>query len=308
MSNIIGIYKNGNYVVTMMSDGTKIRSTKEDNFIPKFAENCDVKITDKCDAGCLFCYEGCTVNGNHGKLMNSDNTPYWNFLNTLKPFTELALNGNDLTHPELIQFLKFLKSKKVFANLTINQKHFNIHKKLLKELMDDKLIWGLGISLSDSSDKSLFEFASENKNVVIHTIAGILNEKDYENMSNYPNLKILILGYKTLKRGETYIKNNNTLITNNIVWLKNNLRTFINVFNVISFDNLAIEQLCVKDQLFSGNTKDWDSFYMGNDGDFTFYIDLVKGEFSKNSCMPEDKRLKIKQKYSIIDMFNIIKN
>lgn len=308
MSNIIGIYKNGNYVVTMMSDGTKIRSTKEDNFIPNFAENCDVKITDKCDAGCPFCYEGCTINGNHSKLMNSDNTPYWNFLNTLKPFTELALNGNDLTHPELVQFLKFLKSKKVFANLTINQKHFNIHKKLLKELMDDKLIWGLGISLSDSSDKSLFEFASENKNVVIHTIAGILNKKDYENMSNYPNLKILILGYKTLKRGETYIKNNNTLITNNIIWLKNNLRTFINVFNVISFDNLAIEQLCVKDQLFSDNTKDWDTFYMGDDGDFTFYIDLVKGEFSKNSCMSEDKRLKIKQEYSIIDMFNIIKN
>lgn len=308
MKNIIGMYKNGNYIVTMLSDGTKIRSTKDDEFIPVFAENCDVKITDKCDAGCPFCYEGCTVNGKHGKLMNDDGTPYWQFLNSIKPYTELALNGNDMTHPELIAFLKFLKSKRVFANLTVNQKHFNIYKDLLKSLMDDKLIWGLGISLNDSSDKSLFEFASENSNVVIHTIAGILNEKDFNNMKEYTNLKILILGYKTLKRGVSYIESNNSSVHSNMDWLRENLNTLVNTFNVISFDNLAIDQLGVKDRLFADKQDEWDSFYMGDDGNFTFYIDLVKGEFSKNSCMPDDKRFKIDQKYSVEDMFNIIKN
>lgn len=308
MKNIIGIYKNGNYFVTMLSDGTKIRSTKDDEFIPMFAENCDVKITDKCDAGCPFCYEGCTVNGKHAKLMNDDGTPYWRFLNSIKPYTELALNGNDMTHPELIAFLKFLKSKKVFANLTVNQKHFNIYKDLLKGLMDEKLIWGLGISLNDSSDKSLFEFASENSNVVIHTIAGILNEKDFNNMKEYNNLKILILGYKTLKRGVSYIESNNSSVHSNMDWLRENLNTLVNTFNVISFDNLAIDQLNVKYTLFKDKQNEWDSFYMGDDGNFTFYIDLVKGEFSKNSCMPEDKRFKIDQQYSVENMFNIIKN
>lgn len=308
MKNIIGMYKNGNYIVTMVSDGTKIRSTKDDEFIPMFAENCDVKITDKCDAGCPFCYEGCTVNGKHAKLMNDDGTPYWQFLNSIKPYTELALNGNDMTHPELVAFLKFLKSKKVFANLTVNQKHFNIYKDLLKSLMDEKLIWGLGISLNDSSDKSLFEFASENSNVVIHTIAGILNEKDFNNMKEYTNLKILILGYKTLKRGVSYIESNNSSVHSNMDWLRENLNTLVNTFNVISFDNLAIDQLNVKYTLFKDKKNEWDSFYMGDDGNFTFYIDLVKGEFSKNSCMPEDERFKIDQKYSVEMMFNIIKN
>lgn len=307
MKNIIGMYKNGNYIVTMLSDGTKIRSTKDDEFIPAFAENCDMKITDKCDAGCPFCYEGCTINGKHAKLMNDDGTPYWQFLNSIKPYTELALNGNDMTHPELIAFLKFLKSKKVFANLTVNQKHFNIHKDLLKKLMDDKLIWGLGISLNDSSDKSLFEFGSENSNVVIHTIAGILNEQDFNNMKEYNNLKILILGYKTLKRGVSYIESNNSAIRSNMDWLRENLGTFVNTFNVISFDNLAIDQLNVKFTLFKDKQNEWDSFYMGDDGNFTFYIDLVKGEFSKNSCTPEDERFKIDQKYSVEMMFNIIK-
>ena len=85
--NIIGKYKNGNYIVTMLSDGTKIRETNDDEFIPSFAENCDVKITDKCDGGCPFCYEGCTPNGRHGDIMN------YKFLDTLHPYTELAINA-----------------------------------------------------------------------------------------------------------------------------------------------------------------------------------------------------------------------
>ena len=306
MKDIIGIYKNGNYLVTMLSDGTKIRSTKENVFISSFAENCDVKITDKCDGGCPFCYEGCTNSGSHGKLMNIDGTPYWDFMNTLKPYTELALNGNDLTHPELMPFLEFLKNKKVFANLTVNQKHFNIHKDFLKKLMDNKLIWGLGISLSNSNDNELFSFAEENQNVVIHTIAGVLNENDFKNISEYKKLKLLILGYKTLERGKTYMEANNSYIHNNINWLRYKLSTFINTFNVVSFDNLAIDQLNVKDLLFKDKNNEWDQFYMGNDGEYTFYIDLVKGEFSKNSCTSKEKRLKIKQNYSIEDMFLII--
>ena len=54
--NILGVYKNGNYNVTILSDGTKIRRTEEDEFIPEFPENADVKITDKCSQGCPFCF------------------------------------------------------------------------------------------------------------------------------------------------------------------------------------------------------------------------------------------------------------
>ena len=54
--NILGVYKNGNYNVTILSDGTKIRRTDEDEFIPEFPENADVKITDKCSQGCPFCF------------------------------------------------------------------------------------------------------------------------------------------------------------------------------------------------------------------------------------------------------------
>ena len=103
----LGVYKNGNYFVRLLSDGTKIRETKENEFIPAFAENCDCKITDKCDGCCPFCYEGCTPNGKHGDILN------YKFLDTLHPHTELAINGNDMSHPDLIPFLEKFKEKKV---------------------------------------------------------------------------------------------------------------------------------------------------------------------------------------------------
>ena len=38
---LLGTYKNGSYTVKILSDGTKIRETEADEFIPAFAENCD---------------------------------------------------------------------------------------------------------------------------------------------------------------------------------------------------------------------------------------------------------------------------
>ncbi len=48
-------YKNGNYIVTILGDGTKIRRTNDDEFIPAYSENVDCKLTDKCNIGCAFC-------------------------------------------------------------------------------------------------------------------------------------------------------------------------------------------------------------------------------------------------------------
>ena len=51
-------------------------------------------------------------------------------------------------------------------------------------------------------------------------------------------------------------------------------------FKVVSFDNLAIKQLHVQERL---PEEQWEEFYMGDDGNYTFYIDMVDGTFGKNS-------------------------
>lgn len=288
------IYKNGNYIVTILNDGTKIRQTRDDEFIPAFAENCDVKITDKCSQNCPFCYEGCTKSGKHGDLFK------YKFIETLHPYTELALNGNDLDHPDLIKFLEFLKKKKVFANITVNQSQFIKNFELIRQLSNDKLVYGIGVSLQHANEE-LISYMSEIPNTVLHTINGILTKEDIESLSNH-DLKILILGYKELQRGISYQNSHSNVINANKKYVYDNLEDILSKFKVVSFDNLAIEQLNVKRVV---DEKDWDEFYMGDDGGFTFYIDMVKGEFSKNSIAKD--RYPISDK-TVDEMFKFIKN
>ncbi len=287
-------YKNGNYTVAIFNDGTKIRQTMDDEFIPSFAENCDIKITDKCSQNCPFCYEGCTKTGKHGKLFE------YRFIETLHPYTELALNGNDLDHPDLIKFLEFLKKKKVFTNITVNQTQFINNFDLIKKLSNDKLIYGVGVSLQKANNELITKM-SEIPNTVLHTINGILTENDINELANH-DLKILILGYKELQRGINYKSNHIDNINTNKQYLYDNLQDILTKFKVVSFDNLAIEQLNAKRVV---SKEDWEEFYMGDDGNFTFYIDMVKGEFSKNSIAKD--RYEIGNK-TIDEMFQFIRS
>lgn len=286
------VYKNGNYNVRLLADGTKIRETNEDEFIPSFAENCDVKITDKCDGGCPFCYEGCTPNGRHGNILN------YKFLDTLHPYTELAINGNDMSHPDLIPFLEKLRDKKVIANMTVNQIHFERCQDMIRDLVDRGLIFGLGISLKNPTEEFI-ELVKQYPNAVIHTINGILSPSDVEMLSNH-NLKMLILGYKQLRRGVDWYDTDHENIIVKQMWLRENLESILSKFNVVSFDNLAITQLDVK-RLMSD--EEWEEFYMGDDGKFTFYVDMVEGTFGKNSLATE--RFPIMD--SIDEMFAVIR-
>lgn len=290
-------YINGNYVVMIKDDGTKIRFTQDDELRPAFPENIDIKITDRCDLGCAFCYENSTINGQHADLFK------WGFIDSLHPFTEVALNGNDLTHPDLLQFLEKFKEKQVFTNLTVNQIHFLRHYDTLKDWCDKKLIYGLGISLLYPTDE-LIEKAQTIPNAVIHTINGVVTCDNLTKLSE-KGLKILILGYKSLGRGITYQETYSDEIKAKMDNLRSHIKYIIDnkLFNVLSFDNLALEQLKIKDLM---TEEQWNNFYMGDDGDFTFYIDMVKGQFARNSIAPTEARHTIDNK-TVDEMFDIIR-
>lgn len=273
MHKIIGQYLNGNYKVTIFSDGTKIRENELDSLIPDFPESIDMKITDYCDLNCPFCHENSTVGGKHANLNDK-----WDMLSTVHPYTELAIGGgNPLSHPQLENLLEYCKDKNILCNITVNIKHFLQHYEYIKELSDKTLIRGLGISVNNITQEQIAKIKSF-KNAVIHTIAGINSIDDYKIMSEN-QLKVLILGYKNYRRGSTY-KENNSSVEENIQILKQSLPLFWDGFKIISFDNLALTQLDVKSIL---NKNTWDQFYMGNDGEYTFYIDLVNEKFARNS-------------------------
>ena len=288
-------YRNGNYNVIIDAEtGTKIRFTHDDEFHPRFAESIDVTITYKCDGGCPFCYADCTPQGKHADLMSREVSL---LIDSLHPHTELALNGNDLTIPHFEEFLTKLKQKRIITNLTVNQKHFVKNIDLLKDLTNKGLIKGLGVSLSDPLDKHLDQIM-EFPNAILHTVAGILSPEDVNILKN-KNIKLLILGYKQKGRGVDYYSQE---IKDNIETLKNLLPSMLDNkwFNLISFDNLALEQLAVKNLL---SEEEWERTYMGDEATFTFFIDLVNETFAGNSLTAETFPIK---DWDAIHMFQTI--
>lgn len=286
-------YKNGNYMVYINPEtGDKIRNSRGNKFMPSFAENCDVTITERCDGQCAFCYAGCTPDGKHGDLNAK-------FLDTLHPYTELAINGNDMSHPDLIPFLEKMKARMVFVNVTINQKHFEQHFELIKDLQQKGFIKGVGVSLNKTTSQFI-QLVKSVRNVVIHVINGIVTRDDWYNLQNN-DIDVLILGYKTTGRGDDYLCKNQGKIERNQEWLRESLPISFNKFRTVEFDNLALEQLDVQSMVSEDL---WNSYYMGDDGDFTFFINLVGGYFAENSTSPIHYPLMD----DVVDMFNVIRN
>jgi len=330
MEKLLYNYKNGNYNVSIYSDGTKIRETSnpEDTvFTSEFPENIDLKISDKCDMGCEFCHEDSKEDG---EIANFEHE----FLYSLRPGTELAIGGGNIFENEnLYSFLKWCKHRGIIANITVNQNHlvgefYNSNYYLsyrVEEIfnqIDDNEVYGVGISYNGDAEEldRIFNYSvSERvplgdhfythekvsakkykKNCVIHVINGVHSFEDIMKLAN-KNYKILILGYKDIRRGINYLSEKTETIKNNQQSIYDNIHTIIKSFDIVSFDNLAIEQLNVKRLL---TTDEWNEFYMGDDGQFTMYIDLVKKEFAKNSTSM--KRYELMN--TIDDMFNIVKN
>ena len=291
---LLGVYKNGNFRTIILSDGTKIRETEDNEFIPAFAENMDIKICNYCDMGCPFCHEGSTTDGKFGDILNEK------FINTLHPYQEIALGGGDATsHPDLISFLQKLKNRKVIVNMTVNQIHFEKKQEFIKKLVEEKLIYGLGVSLVNPTE-NFVKLIKQYPNAVIHVINGVLKPSDVEALKNN-DLKMLILGYKHLRRGDEYYESEMIGIKAKQYWLYSNLEFMLKEFKVVSFDNLAIEQLGVKRLL---SDEEWDEFYQGDDGSFTYYIDMVERKFAKSSTAPFDQRYDLLD--SVDDMFKKI--
>lgn len=288
---LLGEYQNGNYTVKIYNDGTKIRETNDDVFVASFPECIDLKITNNCDMGCPYCHEDSKLDGKHGDILNTK------IIDTIRPFTELAIGGgNPLSHPDLILFLKTLKSKNIIANMTVNQNHFVSHQDLIRDLVENDLIKGLGVSLVEVNDEFI-NTITQYPNAVIHIINGITTLNDFRRLYNH-NLKILILGYKEIRRGKEYYSPKVEVTKNDIY---KNINEIINGFKVVSFDNLAIKQLDLK-RIFT--QKDWDEFYMGDDGQYTMYIDLVEEEYALSSTSTQ--RFKLMD--GVVDMFKVVKS
>lgn len=268
-------YINGNVNVSILKDGTKIRECSD---VPKpiFPESIDLKITNYCDLFklCQFCHEASNIHGEHASL-----NKYHFLLEQLPDGAELAIGGgNPLAHPELQSFLEYAKKNHVICNLTVNEQHLKMYKTLLSKFIENDLVKGLGISYTGKRKEDVKYFCNLTDNVVFHLIMGVHEINLLDSISQLNN-KVLILGYKHFRKGNTFYDKNQEEIDKRIYkWYIHLPKYFKSI--IMSFDNLAISQLKLK-RWFTD--KSWNEFYMGDDGTFTMYIDAVNNKYSKSS-------------------------
>lgn len=330
---VLGSYKNGNHQTTIYEDGTKVKETFDPNdshFTYDFPENFDIHINNRCNAGCPYCHEGSTKDGETPSLyemmfseytvehitdteVKTTVTKLTPFYESLRPGTEMAIGGGNIFESDPAQFAIFLemnKARGIISNITVNQVHVKQNIDKLKEWVQKGLVHGIGLSLVNSSDEEFWKCVDElGENVVIHTIAGILSEKDLKHLAHR---KLLILGYKHLRRGNDYFSDK---VIENIHWLRDNLNTVTNIAKVVSFDCLGIEQLNPKSVLKISD-EDWDGLFQGSDTDVrdkdgditcaTMYIDLVGGpKCARMSTAALDKRYEFSFNQPIEEVFRL---
>lgn len=304
---ILADYVNGNHRTVMFDDGTRFRETgsyvdgkwtpnDDDHFTYDFPESFDLKITDRCDGRCPWCHENSTINGKHGDLSKLDH-----IIDTMTPGTEIAIGGgNPLECPGLLKFLWKIKNRGIIANITINQKHLKTMSGTILQIVQDELVRGIGISLVDSSDKDDLEFIDRlGPNVVIHVIAGIFDEKDIPFVTGR---KVLLLGYKFMRRGNSYMESPRVYaeVVHGIELLRVQWQHILaRQCKAVAYDNLAIEQLGPKEELRISDAK-FKHLYQGNDttcfdsnGNMTcstMFIDLPNMQVARMSTAPIETR------------------
>ena len=81
-------------------------------------------------------------------------------------------------------------------------------------------------------------------------------------------------------RGNVYRAEAGSRIERNQRWLYDHIKGILPLFQAVSFDNLALQQLDFRRYL---SDDEWAEFYSGDEGQFSFYLDLVGGTYAVNS-------------------------
>ena len=301
MKKMLAHYKNGNAEVVLFEDGTRIIQSDDDKLNLERPLNIDCKLSNKCSVGCAQCHEDSVPNGDYAELSDLQ------FFRTMQEGAEIAVAGGSLTeYPYMRQALELAHECKLITNCTFHCSEVMNKFNKIKALQDEGLIYGIGVSVSvvpQLINKKLCDKINQLDNVVLQVINGLFTQEHLDRIVKYvKNPKILILGYKDVRRGKMYHKAENKEIVRNQNWLFKNLESMQKNKRIkcISFDNLAIEQLQPQRLIYQDK---WDELFQGEDGTSTMYVDAVKKEFVVSSaCMNRHPMTD-----DIKDMFEVVK-
>jgi hypothetical protein len=273
-------YENGNATVELFDDGTRVITSPDSSFDFEYPLNLDIRVSTKCSFGrnpksgkgtCDFCHESAMTNG-----VECDYKELMSTLEELPEGIELAIGCNEFT-PDLYEFILWCGLQGYIVNLTVNQGHLKRDLEGLKMITEQGFVKGLGVSYRSELKWDIPEYILNYKNTVFHVITGIDLVNDVKSLSERGVRKILVLGEKDFGFNEGNV---DLLRREHREWFWWISKLF-DVFDTVSFDNLALEQLNIK-RFFTDEK--WEEF---NQGEYSFYINAVEKYFAPSSRSSE---------------------
>lgn len=272
-------YRNGNASVWLdLQDGTRIIEYPDNEPLTLDTPlNIDIRVSTQCPYGynaetkqstCAFCHESALVSGvecHYGvlqKVLTDAKLPRG---------TEIALGVNEVTD-SLVYFVKYLYFLGLVVNITMNERYIlEYGDTRLKQLLP--YVFGLGISYrSLQGCLSLPDWIANYPHTVIHVINGIDDFDDVKELG-VKYRKLLILGEKDFgfNRGKV------DLNTKQHKQWKANVMQLTKIFDIVSFDNLGLQQLEIRGKI---TDEEYKSFYQG---EHSIYINAVEQYFAPSS-------------------------
>lgn len=171
----------------------------------RWPELVDVKVTDHCDRGCQYCYQGSTPDGKHAPLEKLESLA--GLLGDNHVF-EVAIGGGEpMTHPDILRILKAFRRNGVVPNLTTRDHTW---------LRDDKkreaifgLVGAVGFSVENRGAvrdvlTALRYHGVQHSRYAIQCVEGVadLNGIAEQVLGAYATM--VLLGYKETGRGRVW--------------------------------------------------------------------------------------------------------
>ena len=282
-------YQNGNATISIDTDGTRIiQYPSNEKLKLEYPLNIDIRLSNRCPLGfnpktgkavCTFCHESARTDGVVGDIERLKH-----ILDTQLPkdfAIELAVGVNEML-PEIADFFAWATQRGFIINATVNQLTVSSNRQstqYVTKLIQDGNIKGLGLSFRNVDTftkvpKEIIDYS----NTVVHVIAGIDDIEEVKKLatSAIGVKKVLVLGEKEFGFNVDSFHNAER-IQNRKIWLWK-IHELFKLFDVVSFDNLALEQLKIK--RFFLDEKEWETTYQG---EHSFYINAVDGYFAPSS-------------------------
>jgi len=302
---------------TLYSPGTgdRVVLSFKDNpapYAPETPALVDIKVTDYCDHGCAYCYQGSTIAGQH--MDDGDIYAYTKLLSEAKVF-EIAVGGGEPTQfPRLVEFISACRRRGIIVNFTTKSTDWLEDQQRADTILP--LIGAFAYSADARSMQTLerihtiFKYRNYDlRKFTVQIIPAAMNEYEFKNlMTTCHRLQIraTLLGFKETGRGAKFKE-----IAINRSWNRFDETKWIEVIKEL-YEKCTLHSISIdttmaaryQNHLQESGIPDW--LYHIHEGRYSMYIDAVNHQCGPSSYHLEHLRPVNKHTDKLRDIFKQI--